>query len=58
MEDNLIFINESQRQSLKTAYLIINSIKEKLTWDYEEYSAIDTSLYYLKNAIYYKKRMF
>jgi len=58
LEDNLIFITEAQRETLKDAYLLIESIKSQIDWDCEEYSAIDTSLQDLKNAIYYKKKFF
>ncbi len=58
LEDNPIFITEAQKDSLREAYSLIESIKANITWDYEEYSAINTSLEYLKNAINFKQKFF
>lgn len=56
MEERLIFITENQREHLKSAYNLLNRIKENISVDHEEYVAIDSSIYYLKSAINFKER--
>lgn len=51
-----ILLSEDEREELKNAYNLIHNIKEKMSVDFEEYSAIKTSLAYLNNAINYKDK--
>ena len=46
-------LSESEIEKLKEAYNLIEKVKEKISFEYEEYSAIKTSLLYLNNAINY-----
>lgn len=56
--DNELFITESQRNKLLSAYKIIEKLQNEISLEYEEYSAIDTTLYYLNNAIRYKEKFY
>lgn len=58
MDDKPIFISKSQRECLLKAYDLIEQIKLNVSNDCEEYSAIKTTLYYLKNAIKYKEKYY
>lgn len=55
-EDDLILLSENEKEKLKKAYHLIRSVKDKISIEYEEYGAIKTTLYYLNNAINYKKK--
>lgn len=55
-EEGYILLSESEREELKKAYELINKVKEKINIDYEEYSAIKSTLSYLNNAINYKEK--
>ena len=57
-KEELLFLNESDRQKLKEAYEIIKNVRAGITVDYEEFSAINTTMEYLGNAIYYKRKYF
>lgn len=57
-KEELIFLNESERKKLKEAYEIIKNVRKGITVDYEEFSAINTTMEYLDNAIYYKRKYF
>lgn len=57
-KEELLFLNESDRQKLKEAYEIIKNVRAGITVDYEEFSAINTTMEYLDNAIYYKRKYF
>lgn len=55
-QEEYLLISEEERQELRKAYKIIEDVKSRLNIDYEEFSAINTTLYYLNNAINYKKK--
>ena len=57
-KEELLFLNESDRKKLKEAYEIIKNVRKGITVDYEEFSAINTTMEYLDNAIYYKRKYF
>lgn len=54
--EEYILLSESEIEKLKEAYNLIEKVKEKISFEYEEYSAIKTSLLYLNNAINYNKK--
>lgn len=54
--EEYILLSESEKEELKKAYNLIEKVKENINIEYEEYSAINTSLAYLNNAINYKKK--
>lgn len=49
--DKPVFISNLQRKQLHEAYKSIENILKQISIDHEEYTSINTSLYYLKNAI-------
>ena len=55
-QEKYILLSRSEIGELKKAYELIEQVKEKINIDYEEYGAIKTTLYYLNNAINYKKK--
>lgn len=55
-EEQYILLSEEDKEELKKAYQIIEQVKNKINIDYEEYGAVNTTLYYLNNAINYKKK--
>lgn len=57
MDEDYILLEEDKREELKKAYEIIEKVKNKINYDYEEYVCIDTTLDYLNRAINYKKKM-
>lgn len=54
--EEYILLSESEIEKLKEAYNLIEKVKEKITFEHEEYSAIKTSLLYLNNAINYNEK--
>nr|DAQ05112.1 MAG TPA: hypothetical protein [Bacteriophage sp.] len=57
MNEDYILLEENEREELRKAYEIIEKVKNKINYDYEEYSCINTTLDYLNTAINYKKKM-
>lgn len=55
-EEGYILLSENEREELIKAYELIKKVQEKINIDYEEYSAIKTTLSYLNNAINYKEK--
>lgn len=58
MVDKPLFIKDCERERLRKIYSQIAILKDRISSEYEEYSAINTSLYYLKNAIEYKDKYY
>jgi hypothetical protein len=56
MNEEYILLEEDKREELRKAYEIIEKVKNKINYDYEEYACIDTTLDYLNVAINYKKK--
>lgn len=55
-EEEFILLSEEDRNELKKAYQIIKGVRDKISIDYEEFFAINTTLDYLNNAINYKQK--
>lgn len=55
-EEEFILLSEEGRNELKKAYQIIKGVRDKISIDYEEFFAINTTLDYLNNAINYKQK--
>lgn len=58
MCDKPIFITQSQREQLTHIFKELKRLKEQISIEHEEYAAVDTSLYYLKNAIKSEKKYY
>ena len=56
MEEEYVLLSDEDREELKKAYAILKRIKDKINYDYEEYSCINTTLGILDDAINYKKK--
>lgn len=56
MKEEYILLSDDDREELKKAYKILKKIKDKINYDYEEYSCINTSLDILDDAINWKKK--
>ncbi|MBZ9537225.1 hypothetical protein KGR20_24095 [Cytobacillus oceanisediminis] len=56
--DNPVFISDSQRKDLLEGYKMIERVVKQITIEHEEYTPINTSLYYLKNAIKAKEKFY
>ena len=55
-DEEFILLSENEKEKLKSAYHLIKSVKDKISIEYEEFFAINTTLEYLNNAINYKKK--
>lgn len=58
MSECVQFISKPEREELVKIFRDIERIKESISLDHEEFSAINTALYYLKNAIECKEKYY
>jgi hypothetical protein len=51
MDNEKIFINDTEREKLQIALDLVNNVLSGITDEYEDYSAIKTTVWYLTRAI-------
>jgi hypothetical protein len=58
MNDKLLFLTKDQKEKLKKAFFLVESVKNEMSLLHEEYTIINTSLYNLKKAIEYQEKYY